>query len=165
MFFTQSDNCTPLFHIFDIIFLIAAELDEPKIGIRGKGLIYLRDPWYQSSYHIYLRIHDTNQAIIYTWESMIPIKLSYIPENPWYQSSHHIYPRIHNIHFFNPFPNKPWFLHTYSMSFENTAGKGYLAQKEQFLHFLHCFLPFEELSPIFIQVKIAVCLLPQFGRV
>ena len=25
-------------HIFDIMFLFAAELEEPKIGIRGKGL-------------------------------------------------------------------------------------------------------------------------------
>ena len=38
MFSTQSDNCTPFVHIFDITFLFAAELEEPKIGIRGKGL-------------------------------------------------------------------------------------------------------------------------------
>ena len=35
---TQSDNCTPFVHILDIIFLVAAELEEPKIGISGKGL-------------------------------------------------------------------------------------------------------------------------------
>ena len=33
MFSTQSDNCLPFVHIFDIIFLFAAELEEPKIGI------------------------------------------------------------------------------------------------------------------------------------
>ena len=29
---------SPFVHIFDIISLFAAELEEPKIGIRGKGL-------------------------------------------------------------------------------------------------------------------------------
>ena len=38
MFSTQSDNCTLSTHIFDIIFLFAAELEEPKIGIRDKEL-------------------------------------------------------------------------------------------------------------------------------
>ena len=38
MFSTKSDKCTPFVHIFDIIFLFAAELQEPKIGICGKGL-------------------------------------------------------------------------------------------------------------------------------
>ena len=38
MLATQSDNCTPFVNIFDIIFLFAAELKEPKIGIWGKGL-------------------------------------------------------------------------------------------------------------------------------
>ena len=38
MFSSQSDNCTPFVNIFDIIFLFAAELEEPKIGISGKGL-------------------------------------------------------------------------------------------------------------------------------
>ena len=40
MFSTQSDNCTPFVHIFDIIFLFAAELEEPKIGIWGKWLMF-----------------------------------------------------------------------------------------------------------------------------
>ena len=30
---TQSDSCTPFVHIFDIIFLFAAQLEEPKIGL------------------------------------------------------------------------------------------------------------------------------------
>ena len=38
LFSSQTDNCTPFVHIFDIILLFAAELEEPKIGICGKGL-------------------------------------------------------------------------------------------------------------------------------
>ena len=38
MFSIQSDNCTPFVHIFDIIFSFAAEMEEPKIDIRGQGL-------------------------------------------------------------------------------------------------------------------------------
>ena len=38
MFCTQSDNCTPFVHIFYVIFLFAAELKEPKIGIWGNRL-------------------------------------------------------------------------------------------------------------------------------
>ena len=32
---------SPFVHIFDIISLFAAEFEEPKIGISGKGLTYL----------------------------------------------------------------------------------------------------------------------------
>ena len=35
----QSDNCVPFVHIFHIISLLDAELEEPKIGKCGKGLI------------------------------------------------------------------------------------------------------------------------------
>ena len=40
MFSTQSVNCIQInfVNIFDVISLFAAELEEPKIGIRGKGL-------------------------------------------------------------------------------------------------------------------------------
>ena len=40
MFSTQSDNCIPInfVNIYDIILLIVAEVEEPKIGISGKGL-------------------------------------------------------------------------------------------------------------------------------
>ena len=38
MFSTQSDNCIPICHIFDVISLVAFELEEPKIGISGKVL-------------------------------------------------------------------------------------------------------------------------------
>ena len=37
MFSTQSENCTPFIHI-STSFLFVAELEEPKIGISGKGL-------------------------------------------------------------------------------------------------------------------------------
>ena len=37
---------------------------------------------------------------------------------------------------FNPFPNKPMFLHGCNLlSFENTVGKGEIARNEQFLLF------------------------------
>ena len=35
MFTTQSDNCTAFVHIFDIVFLFVAELEEPKTGTSG----------------------------------------------------------------------------------------------------------------------------------
>ena len=47
MFSTQSDNCTPFVHIFDIISLFAAELEKPKIGILSKGLIFNPFPHYK----------------------------------------------------------------------------------------------------------------------
>ena len=37
MFSTQSDNCAPIVHIFDIIFLFAAELEEPKMAYEVNG--------------------------------------------------------------------------------------------------------------------------------
>ena len=33
MFSTQSENCIPIFNIYDIISLFAVELEESKIGI------------------------------------------------------------------------------------------------------------------------------------
>ena len=39
MFSTQSDICILIYPYFDIISLFAAEFEEPKIGISGKGLI------------------------------------------------------------------------------------------------------------------------------
>ena len=50
-------------------------------------------------------------------------------------------------------------------SIENTAGKGEIARNEQFLIFPQCFYPFGEPSAIFIEFKIVVCKLFQFGRV
>ena len=40
---------SPLVNIFDIISFVAAELEEPKIGLRGKGL---------NLYHTLLRLID-----------------------------------------------------------------------------------------------------------
>ena len=43
MFSIQSENCILIFFIiFDIISLFAAELEEPKIGMWGKGLKHLQ---------------------------------------------------------------------------------------------------------------------------
>ena len=39
-------------------------------------------------------------------------------------------------------------------TFENTAEKGEIARNEQFLLFPQCFLPFRELSAIFIKSEI-----------
>ena len=38
MFSTQADNCIPIHPYFAIIFLLAAELEKPKIGLSDKGL-------------------------------------------------------------------------------------------------------------------------------
>ena len=38
MFSTQSETLSPFVNIYDIISNFAAELEEPKIGIWGKGL-------------------------------------------------------------------------------------------------------------------------------
>ena len=38
MFSTQADNYIPICTIFAITSLIPAELEEPKIGLSGKGL-------------------------------------------------------------------------------------------------------------------------------
>ena len=40
MFSIQSDNCTQFLHGSDLIFLFTAELEEPKIGLSGKGLTW-----------------------------------------------------------------------------------------------------------------------------
>ena len=67
---------------------------------------------------------------------------------------------------FNPFPNKPWFLHVCMPSLLKT-----LWEKEKLLimsnfSFSHSvFSPFSELSAIFIRFEIVVCKLFQFGGV
>ena len=66
----------------------------------------------------------------------------------------------------NPFPNKPWFLRVCSTSLLKTQW-----EKEKYLvtsnfSFFHSvFYPFGKLSAIFINFKIFVCKLFQFGRV
>ena len=42
---------------------------------------------------------------------------------------------VEYISTFNPFPNKPWFLHFCCTSLENTVGKEEIACHEQFLLF------------------------------
>ena len=50
---------------------------------------------------------------------------------------------LNAISVFNPFPNKPWFLHVCSTSLLKTLWKkGEIARKEQFLLFPQCFLPY-----------------------
>ena len=67
---------------------------------------------------------------------------------------------------FNPFPNKPWFLHVCSASLLKTLWEnGEIARNEQFLLFPHSvFFPFGERSAIFIKFEIVVCKLFQFGK-
>ena len=66
----------------------------------------------------------------------------------------------------NPFPNKPWFLRVCSTSLLKT-----LWEKEKLLvtsnfSFSHSvFYPFEELSAIFVKLRIVVCKVFEFGRV
>ena len=64
---------------------------------------------------------------------------------------------------FNPFQNKPWFFTCLQFqSVENTAGKGEIANKQQFLLFPRCFLTH---LIILINSEIVVCNLFQFGKV
>ena len=70
-----------------------------------------------------------------------------------------------NIFFFNPFKNKPWFLHISSTSLENTVGKGEIARKRNFSFSLSVFYPFGEVDAIIIEVEIVFCKCFQFGRV
>ena len=55
------------------------------------------------------------------------------------------------INSFDPFPNKPWFLHVCSTSLLKTHGKGEIVCNEQFLLFHQCFL-YVTLSAIFITI-------------
>ena len=47
---------SPYVHIFGIISLFAAELEEPKIGITGKGLtLFLHSFKTRQTYHLYVQ--------------------------------------------------------------------------------------------------------------
>ena len=115
---------SPFVHIFDIISLVAFELEEPKIGISGKGL----------------KKYDQSKK-------------------------HDFYGRLIFLLWFNPFPNKPWFLPVCSISLLKT-----LWEKEKLLvtsnfSFSHSvFYSFWELFAIFIKFEIVVCKSFQFGR-
>ena len=70
------------------------------------------------------------------------------------------------FHAFNPFPNKHWFLHVCSTNLLKTQWeKEKLLVTSNFFFFHSVFDPSEELSSIFINFKIVVCKLIQFGRV
>ena len=56
MFSTQSDNCIPFVHIFDIINLFAIELEDPKSSISDKRLIQYP---HLSLFIFGVRIHQT----------------------------------------------------------------------------------------------------------
>ena len=66
----------------------------------------------------------------------------------------------------NPFPNKPWFLRVCSTRLLKTLWKKeklLVTSNFTFSHSVFC--PFRGLSAIFIEFKIVVCKLFQFGRV
>ena len=51
MFSTLSENCIPFVNMFNFISLFAAELEEPKIGMWGKGLwigLTHKTVWYEA---------------------------------------------------------------------------------------------------------------------
>ena len=62
---------------------------------------------------------------------------------------------------FNPFPNKPWFLHVCST--ENTVDIGEIAQSNFFLSH-SVFYSFGEIFDIFIKFEIVVCKLFKFWK-
>ena len=71
-----------------------------------------------------------------------------------------------SIFSFNPFPNKPWFLHVCSTSLLKTQWKKEKLLVTSNFSFSHgVFYQFGELSSILIKFEINVCKLVQFGRV
>ena len=80
--------------------------------------------------------------------------------------SHYVFHAMCILKFFNPFPNKPWFLRVCSTSLLKTQwGKEKLLVTSNFSFSHSVFYPFGELYTIFIKLKIVVCKLFQFGRV
>ena len=66
---------------------------------------------------------------------------------------------------FNPFPKQALvFMCVQYKSFENTVGKEEIACNERFLCFPRCFLPYEEVFPMFIKYEIVVFRLFLFGH-
>ena len=67
--------------------------------------------------------------------------------------------------YFNPFPNKPWFLRVCSTNLLETLWeKEKLLLMSNFSFSCSVFLPFGELSTNFIEFEIVVCKPFQFGR-
>ena len=76
MFSTQSENCILFVNIFDIIFLFAAELEEPKICMSGKGLSVLKVLSRRYSAQVLTREICSSPVIegVVTFELFRPIK-------------------------------------------------------------------------------------------
>ena len=66
---------------------------------------------------------------------------------------------------FNRFPNKPWFLRVCSTCLFKTLWEKKKLLVTSNFSFSQCFLPFGELSAIFIKFKIDICKVFQFGVV
>ena len=66
----------------------------------------------------------------------------FLPFSRTFRHFHHTIPKIVVCKLFNLFSNKPWVYMSAVQVFENTVRKGEIACIEQFLLFLHCFLPF-----------------------
>ena len=72
--------------------------------------------------------------------------------------SHYVFHAMCILKFFNPFPNKPWFLRVCSTSLLKTQwGKEKLLVTSNFSFSHSVFYPFGELYTIFIKLKIVVC--------
>ena len=61
------------------------------------------------------------------------------------------------LFFFNPFPNKPWFLHVCSTSLSKHCGKRRMLIMSNFSSSHNVFYTFGEISAIFIHSEIVVC--------
>ena len=67
---------------------------------------------------------------------------------------------------FNPFPNKPWFLHVFRIDLLKTLWeKEKLLVSSNFSFSRSVFYPFGELYALFIKFEIVVCILFQLGKV
>ena len=107
-------SVSPLVHIFDIIALIAVELEESKIGMSGKGLTIVCDnlaggtdqdqtaPSVQSDLDLHCPQKQLN-LVPALWCKMHWLKGDLDSNNFCYLS-------VSWILWVNPFPNKPWFL-------------------------------------------------------
>ena len=58
--FFSSGNCIPIVHIFVMVSVYIAELEEPKIGMSGKGLTFSQTSpgFYMSAVQARDRTHD-----------------------------------------------------------------------------------------------------------
>ena len=80
MFSTQSDNCIPISPYFDIISLFAAEFEEPKIGIWGKGL-KLKE-FADDKIHASQKLKDFFELVVENILAMFPKAFFFMVVNP-----------------------------------------------------------------------------------